>query len=113
MPILICRAGIRAISSVVERFLHTEEAAGSIPASPIRFYSKVKGVVMAVAEKRIFRIEIDERLCKGCSLCVDFCPTNVLTMDGNLVVVKELDACNGCQLCDNRCPDFAIQVFEE
>ncbi len=24
----------RAISSVVERFLHTEEAAGSIPASP-------------------------------------------------------------------------------
>jgi hypothetical protein len=26
-----------AISSVVERFLHTEEAAGSIPASPTKF----------------------------------------------------------------------------
>jgi len=57
---------------------------------------------MAVAEQRIFRIEIDERLCKGCSICVDFCPTDVLKMDGNLVVVKDLDACNGCQLCDNR-----------
>lgn len=70
---------------------------------------------MAVAEKRIFRIVIDERLCKGsgCGICVDFCPTNVLMMNGNLAAVKDLDACNGCQLCDNRCPDFAIQVFEE
>ena len=67
---------------------------------------------MAVAEKRIFRIEIDPKLCKGCVICVDFCPTNVLSMDGTLCVVKDLEACNGCQLCDNRCPDFAIQVFE-
>lgn len=70
---------------------------------------------MAVAEKekRTFRIDIYENLCKGCSICVDYCPTNVLAMDGNLVMVKDLEACNGCQLCDNRCPDFAIQVFEE
>ncbi len=68
---------------------------------------------MAVAAKRIFRIEIYKDLCKGCALCVDFCPTNVLGLENNLAIVKNLDACNGCQLCDNRCPDFAIQVFEE
>ncbi len=70
---------------------------------------------MAVVEKekRIFRIEIDPRLCKACVICVDFCPTDVLMINGNTVAVKNLDACNGCQLCDNRCPDFAIQVFEE
>ncbi len=68
---------------------------------------------MTVADMRVFRIEIDERLCKGCSICVEFCPTDVLNMNGNIVAVKDLEACNGCQLCDNRCPDFAIQVFED
>ena len=31
----------RAISSVGERFLHTEEAVGSIPSSPTIFFQKV------------------------------------------------------------------------
>ncbi len=64
------------------------------------------------AEKRLPRIEINERLCKGCSICVDFCPTNVLEMRGTVVAVKDLAACTRCQLCDLRCPDFAIQVFD-
>ena len=62
--------------------------------------------------KKSWRIEINERFCKGCSICVDFCPTDVLTMDGSLVAVKAIERCTGCQLCDLRCPDFAIQVFE-
>ncbi|MBI5826667.1 MAG: tungsten formylmethanofuran dehydrogenase [Deltaproteobacteria bacterium] len=48
----------------------------------------------------------------GCSICVDFCPTNVLEMRGTVVAVKDLAACTRCQLCDLRCPDFAIQVFD-
>ena len=64
------------------------------------------------AEKILPRIVINERLCKGCSICVDFCPTNVLEMRGTVVAVKDLAACTRCQLCDLRCPDFAIQVFD-
>ncbi len=64
------------------------------------------------AEKKLPRIEISERLCKGCSICVDFCPTNVLEMRGTIAAVKDLSACTRCQLCDLRCPDFAIQVFD-
>ncbi|MEK7803941.1 MAG: 4Fe-4S binding protein [Deltaproteobacteria bacterium] len=66
---------------------------------------------MADAAKKLWRIEIDERLCKGCNICVDFCPTHVLELKGTVVGVKDLEACTGCQLCDLRCPDFAIQVF--
>lgn len=62
-------------------------------------------------EKKKWNIVIYEELCKGCSICVDFCPTNVLTMKGDVVAVKALERCTGCQLCDLRCPDFAIQVF--
>jgi len=61
--------------------------------------------------KQLWRIEIDERLCKGCGICVDFCPTDVLELRGLVVGVRDLDVCTGCQLCDLRCPDFAIQVF--
>ncbi len=56
-------------------------------------------------------IVINETYCKGCGICVDFCPTEVLELRGNLVAVKNLEACTRCQLCDLRCPDFAIQVF--
>lgn len=58
------------------------------------------------------RIVIQEKLCKGCSICVDFCPTDVLEMKGSVVAVRNLEACTRCQLCDLRCPDFAIQVFD-
>lgn len=68
---------------------------------------------MAETAKKKWRIEINERFCKGCDICVDFCPTNVLEMKGTVVGVKNLEACTGCQLCDLRCPDFAIQVFPE
>lgn len=64
------------------------------------------------AEKVLPRIEIDEKRCKGCSICVDFCPTNVLEMKGSLATVVKLEACTRCQLCDLRCPDFAIRVFD-
>jgi len=57
-------------------------------------------------------IVIHEKLCKGCSICIDFCPTNVLELRGSVVAVKDLAACTRCQLCDLRCPDFAIQIFD-
>ena len=67
---------------------------------------------MAEAGKKLPRIVISAERCKGCAICVDFCPTKVLEMKGTIVAVKNLEACTRCQLCDLRCPDFAIQVFD-
>ena len=67
---------------------------------------------MGDAAKKLPNIVIDAKRCKGCSICVDFCPTNVLEMTGPTCTVRDLDACTRCQLCDLRCPDFAIQVFD-
>ena len=66
---------------------------------------------MGDAVKKIWRIEINEKFCKGCSICVDFCPTKTLEIKGLYASVHDIDKCTGCQLCDLRCPDFAIQVF--
>ncbi|HEC77664.1 MAG TPA: 4Fe-4S dicluster domain-containing protein [candidate division WOR-3 bacterium] len=67
---------------------------------------------MAVKTRR-FIIEIKESWCKGCEICVAFCPKDVLTMEGAKAKVANLDACTGCQLCEIYCPDFAIKVLKK
>lgn len=58
------------------------------------------------------RIEINEIYCKGCYICIEFCPTQVLEMKGVVVSVKNLEACIACMQCELRCPDFAIKVTD-
>jgi len=50
--------------------------------------------------------------CKGCRLCVEFCPTGVLAFDDqddHPIVVKP-QKCTACHWCDTHCPDLAIVV---
>jgi len=49
--------------------------------------------------------------CKGCDLCVEFCPAHVLEQgpDGH-VVVAHPERCTACRWCELHCPDFAIFV---
>jgi 2-oxoglutarate ferredoxin oxidoreductase subunit delta len=55
------------------------------------------------------RIEIRMDWCKGCGICVAFCPKEVLAMDENeKAVVERPDECDKCGLCELRCPDMAI-----
>ncbi len=51
--------------------------------------------------------------CKGCGLCVEFCPKDVLEQaeDGHVIVARP-EACIACRWCELHCPDFAIFVNE-
>ena len=62
-------------------------------------------------------VYIDEKLCKGCGLCVHYCPKNVLNMSDrrnekgyNVAEVVNPENCNACKLCEIGCPDFVIYV---
>jgi len=59
-------------------------------------------------------IEINDAWCKGCAICVEFCPRQVLKMNGrDKVEVVNLEDCSKCLRCEQLCPDFAIVVFGE
>lgn len=64
-------------------------------------------------EKKLPSIEIIEKYCKGCRICVEFCPKDVLEMKGFYASVKNIEACISCMQCELRCPDFAIKVITD
>ena len=54
---------------------------------------------------------INREWCKGCGICVHFCPKNVLALDEeDKAVMARREDCICCQLCELRCPDLAIEV---
>lgn len=60
---------------------------------------------------RLEDIIINRDWCKGCGICVHFCPKQVLELDhDDKARVVRRDDCICCQLCELRCPDLAIEV---
>ncbi|CCQ92667.1 4Fe-4S ferredoxin iron-sulfur binding domain protein [[Clostridium] ultunense Esp] len=60
--------------------------------------------------KTLERLNVEKELCKGCGICVAFCPKNVLEIKDDKVVIKDLDSCIQCGQCELRCPDYAIYL---
>ena len=55
---------------------------------------------------------INRDWCKGCGICVYFCPKKVLELDdGDKAFAKRPEDCICCKLCEFRCPDLAIEVI--
>lgn len=66
------------------------------------------------------RIRIDAELCKGCSYCVEACPSGVISIkklfnkNGYFpAYVVHGGKCTGCAICAAVCPEIAIEVFRE
>lgn len=56
--------------------------------------------------------------CKGCDLCIDVCPPEVLVMSSTVNRLgfqypELLAGCTGCARCAEVCPDFCFTVYRE
>ncbi len=63
-------------------------------------------------------IEIDQGLCKGCGLCIAFCPKETISTSDKLnasgylpAVFNEDGGCTGCAICALVCPEVVIEVY--
>ena len=53
--------------------------------------------------------QIDEDKCVGCGLCVDVCPVEAITLEGDKAKVDE-DKYTECGQCVEECPNEAISI---
>lgn len=63
-------------------------------------------------------IVVDVEGCKGCSVCVPACPTDVIAMAKEVngkgyqyAYMEHPEACTGCSNCSIVCPDGVITVY--
>ncbi len=59
--------------------------------------------------------------CKGCKMCIEFCPQEVLQVSADLnekgyhypqIASGKENACVHCEFCTMICPEFAIYTLE-
>lgn len=65
------------------------------------------------------KVKIDRERCKGCLLCISFCPKGAINIDSKLnkrgiksVKFVDNDKCIGCAMCAVICPDCCIEVYK-
>lgn len=65
-----------------------------------------------MSSQKLKELNINADWCKGCGICVAFCPKQVLELDDKdkCTVVRRED-CIVCGLCEMRCPDLAIEII--
>ena len=68
------------------------------------------------------KVKIAKDNCKGCQLCVAYCPKGALKMDSSLnklgfypaaVNQKSKNNCSGCRFCVIVCPEGCIEVLKD
>jgi 2-oxoglutarate ferredoxin oxidoreductase subunit delta len=63
------------------------------------------------------KIVIVEDLCKGCGICMEFCPVKILKAGTRMTKkgifppeVIDPAKCTACRICQYYCPDLAIFI---
>jgi 2-oxoglutarate ferredoxin oxidoreductase subunit delta len=65
------------------------------------------------------KVKIAKDRCKGCKLCIFYCPAEVLEFSSQLnkrgvkfAKVKKKAKCTGCGFCFLVCPETCIEIYE-
>ena len=63
------------------------------------------------------KLTIAREVCKGCGLCADVCPRQLLALSREIntrgyhpIELTDQEKCIGCAFCASMCPDAVITV---
>ena len=71
------------------------------------------GMPEGVPRGRRMKVLINLQWCKGCGVCVAFCRSGALSLDGDGKPEYAPALCVGCGLCELYCPDLAVECLGE
>ncbi len=54
-------------------------------------------------------VEVNEN-CTACGECVEACPRDLLAIEGNKAVVRDIESCTMCRACSQACEEDALSV---
>lgn len=73
-----------------------------------------------MAGNKKFKLVINSERCKGCGLCLEYCPKGALKVSEkyNSLGIHPMELgdeskCTGCSFCAISCPDAAIEIIED
>ena len=66
------------------------------------------------------KIEVERERCKGCELCIMYCPKGCIVKDSSMnkrgvypvLFIDKDKRCTGCSFCAITCPDMCIKVYK-
>ena len=65
-------------------------------------------------KSRVQRIDVNQKWCKRCGICIAFCPKGVYEKGSSgEPCVSKIEDCTECRLCELYCPEYAVTVIEE
>ncbi len=71
-----------------------------------------------MAKKKKGKIEIDQEFCKGCGICIHFCPKDSISPADSLnssgympAAFNDNGKCTGCAICALVCAEASIEVY--
>lgn len=70
-------------------------------------------------EDKVPKVEIDKEKCKGCGLCIQVCPKQILEHSGkfnvsgyNYISCTDESKCIVCKSCALICPDLVFKLYK-
>jgi len=120
----ISKASARKYAKVLENCVKCEICAQTCPVKSIHVLQtisyvneedvkyRLRDLKIPHRKLKMKSISIDKEKCGSCAVCVKFCPTAAIKIEGETAVI-DTDACVGCGACVNVCPEGAVTLERE